>query len=165
MSQNTVMEVHLLGESAMVGFGKLLSRTGVNDLTLFLEGNLGMGKTTLSRGILQGFGHTGAVKSPTYTLVEPYQLPEQLIYHFDLYRLGDPEELEYLGIRDYFAQQAIRLIEWPEKGQGLLPCADMTIDIARDGEGRCLNIQAATEKGRQTLTTLSELFHAVDDRN
>ena len=109
-------------------------------LTVFLSGTLGAGKTTFSRGVIAAFGHSGAVKSPTYTLVEPYQPGDNKIYHFDLYRLADPEELEYMGMRDYFDEDALRLIEWPEKGEGMLPNADLQLCFEVAANSRTVNI-------------------------
>ena len=115
--------------------------------TVFLDGNLGTGKTTLSRGVMRGLGHDGAVKSPTYTIVEPYEHLSPPAYHFDLYRLGDPEELEYMGIRDYFQGQSLCLIEWPERGQGILPDPDLWIRLSVSGDGRRALVSAATTVG------------------
>ena len=114
---------------------------------IHLQGDLGAGKTTLSRGFMRGFGYTGAVKSPTYTLVEPYEFESGNIYHFDLYRLADPEEVAYLGTDEYFAEPNLCLVEWAEKGAKWLPPADLVIYIADQGTGRRLTCQSLTEKG------------------
>ncbi|HEY5718231.1 MAG TPA: tRNA (adenosine(37)-N6)-threonylcarbamoyltransferase complex ATPase subunit type 1 TsaE [Motiliproteus sp.] len=142
-------------EAAMVAWGRALAASTAGELTLFLIGNLGMGKTTFCRGVLQHFGHQGAVKSPTYTLVEPYDMATGVVYHFDLYRLADPEELEYLGIRDYFDHPALRLIEWPNKGEGVLPGPDLQIEIERLGEGRQLSCSSFTPRGAAVLERLA----------
>lgn len=141
-------------EAAMVQFGRRLACASHGGEVIFLVGDLGMGKTTFCRGVMQGFGHQGAVKSPTYTLVEPYELGERRVFHFDLYRLGDPEELEYLGIRDYFSDDALCVIEWPERGAGVLPAADVELVFSVEGAGRRLKLLAQTEKGRRLADNL-----------
>ena len=118
---------------------------------VYLQGDLGAGKTTLTRGLLRGLGHTGKVRSPTYTLVEPYRLDDRRIYHLDLYRLADPEELEWLGLRDMLAEPALLLIEWPERGHGVLPAADLVISLAYAGAGRRVTLETASRAGEHML--------------
>jgi tRNA threonylcarbamoyladenosine biosynthesis protein TsaE len=114
---------------------------------IWLEGELGAGKTTFSRGFIHAMGHTGRVPSPTYTLVEPYALADYTIYHLDLYRLADAQELDFLGLDEYWDAGAVLLIEWPDRGAGFLPAADLLLSLAVAGEGRELDIQARTRAG------------------
>lgn len=123
-------------EAAMMQLGGSLANHFPKGGIVLLNGDLGTGKTTLVRGLLRHLGFDGIVKSPTYTLVEPYVVNGRSIYHFDLYRLGDPEELEYMGGRDYWNKNALCLIEWPEKAQGYLPKEDLKITIEHDNERR-----------------------------
>ncbi len=112
---------------------------------VFLYGDLGAGKTTLTRGVLREAGYEGAVKSPTYTLVEEYKLSDRTVFHFDLYRLKDPEELEWMGIRDYLDQSGICFIEWPEQGDGFLPEPDIEIKIISEGNGRLVEMKVISK--------------------
>jgi len=112
-------------------------------LVVYLEGDLGAGKTTFSRGLLRGCGHSGNVPSPTYTLVEPYELSPRAVYHLDLYRLQDGAELEFLGLED-LPVDALMLVEWPGRGAGSLAAPDLNLSLAIDGAGRRLELSAAT---------------------
>jgi len=123
---------------------------------IYLSGELGAGKTTFCRGLICSLGHGGAVKSPTFTLVEPYDLPTGKVYHFDLYRVSDPEELEYLGVEDYFGEDSLCLVEWPEKGAGWLPLPDLHIQISVTRMKRRLELVAFTERGKDFLLSVCE---------
>ncbi len=146
----------ITGEENMVLFGEKLGAVFSGKLLVFLQGDLGAGKTTLTRGILRALGHQGAVKSPTYTLVEPYRLGDKKLYHFDLYRLADPEELEFMGIRDYLSEQGYCLVEWPERGEGILPSADLQLSIEVAGWSRVITINANSEKGDKVMAALAD---------
>lgn len=145
-------------EEAMVAFGKRIAEITQGAGLIFLQGDLGAGKTTLSRGIIRGLGHAGAVKSPTFTLVEPYEIGDVRAFHFDLYRLVDPEELEYMGIRDYFDGDALCLIEWPDKGTGFLPKPDLTITITPHNNGRRLKLLSQSARSESWCAALALEF-------
>lgn len=134
----------LTGEAAQLAFGARLAgalagRAGI----VYLRGDLGAGKTTLVRGLLRALGHSGPVRSPTFTLIEPYDDLTPPIQHLDLYRVADPEELLYLGLTDLLDGRTLLLVEWPERGAGVLPPPDLAIDIAYAGESRRVRVQAA----------------------
>ena len=150
-------EAHLNDEIATVAMGNKVAAIIEQGAVIYLHGDLGAGKTTFTRGVVQGFGHTGKVKSPTYTLVEPYELTRTNVYHFDLYRLGDPEELEYMGIRDYFSEQAICIVEWPEKGGEFIPVPDLDITLSYVGDERKIVINSASERGIAIVEKLTNL--------
>jgi tRNA threonylcarbamoyladenosine biosynthesis protein TsaE len=143
------ISLFLPDSESMEDFGARLAACTAGGEAIYLHGDLGAGKTTLVRGYMRALGHTGAVKSPTYTLVEPYELDGRRAYHFDLYRLGEPEELEYMGIRDYLDGEAVLLVEWPQRGEGILPVADLDVTIEYADSGR--NLTLASHGGRGAL--------------
>ena len=176
-------------EAATVALGRCFAEAAAQKgLCAYLIGDLGAGKTTLCRGIIQAYGHLGAVKSPTYTLVEPYELAMegldstliltkdqiQRVYHFDLYRLSDPHELEFLGLDTYFGCQALCLIEWPKRGEGFIPSADIIFSLQYTGSAeqlqhkpqakssdlhkRFINASAFSATGKQVLLQLRALY-------
>jgi tRNA threonylcarbamoyladenosine biosynthesis protein TsaE len=145
----------LADSEAMEAFGARLADCTSGGEAIYLHGELGAGKTTLVRGFMHGLGHRGAVKSPTYTLVEPYELGARRAYHFDLYRLGEPEELEYMGIRDYLDGEAVLLVEWPQRGEGILPAPDLDITIEYAETGRNLSMDSHSERGRHLVECLT----------
>lgn len=136
---------YLADEAATLAFGRrlacrLMAPGGYNgDAIVFLQGVIGAGKTTLVRGILRGLGFTGPVKSPTFTLLEPYE--ELLVDHFDLYRIADCQELDFIGIEELLARPSIKLIEWPERGAGRLPAPDLTVELHVQGHGRTVALR------------------------
>ena len=151
------IDFDLAGEVAMEDFGCLLAGYVSTGLMMTLRGDLGAGKTTLARGILHGLGHPGSVKSPTYTVVEPYDLSVGRVYHFDLYRLDDPEELEFLGFRDYLTEAFLCIVEWPERGYGHLSVVDLAIDIKIRRWGRSVVLSAHSIAGGVIIQRLDAL--------
>ena len=144
--------IFLADEAKQVKLAAAVAKKLTSSFVMLLKGDLGAGKTTFARGFIQASGYSGVVKSPTYTLVEPYPIThERTCYHFDLYRLAEPEELEFIGARDYFNDQDVCLVEWPEKAAGYLPTADWICDFEYRNEGRDLKIVALTEKGKDMM--------------
>ena len=170
----TQLILKLVSEETMIQFGASIAAaitavlaqqraTEMPDqaLLIALQGDLGVGKTTLSRGILTGLGHIGSVKSPTYTLVEPYELSLGTVCHFDFYRLIDAEELEYMGFQDYLVGSRLCLIEWPERGAGFMPEADLLIEIIQQGDGRLLTLGGASERAARIISQLDSEGNGV----
>jgi len=158
--------IFLADEHATIAFGQTLAKFCPAGLNIYLYGDLGAGKTTLVRGLIKSFLPETKVKSPTYTLVEGYDLtdskqnPHNLnhIYHFDLYRLADPEELEYLGGRDYFSADAVCLIEWPQRGEGWLAKPDIEVSLNYQVDGRTIELKGITEKGQSLINKTTENY-------
>ena len=138
----------------METLGKKCAAVCPGDARIYLQGQLGAGKTTWVRGFLRGWQYTGTVKSPTYTLVETYHIDGQNVHHLDLYRINDPDELESIGIREYLGGTGICLVEWPEKGGNLLGKPDVMVVIAMHGLVRNVRLQAYSMIGTQLLAEL-----------
>lgn len=156
-----MFEIEVKGEQRQEAVGACLALNCSPPFIVYLEGNLGTGKTTLVRGFLRQLGYQGRVKSPTYTLLEPYELAGQSYYHFDLYRLSDPRELDYLGIEDLLNRDAFLLIEWPEKGVGVLPQADLMVYFTHNDQARRIKFEAVTERGVKSLPELQKALSNV----
>lgn len=160
----TRIAVRLADEAATLRFGRQLARAtfaapgppATAGGMIYLHGELGAGKTTLARGLLRGYGHQGPVKSPTYTLLEPYESAGLRIYHFDLYRLADPREVEYLGAEECFGPGNLCVVEWPERGGDALPAPDLRVRLAAADAGRALDCRGESEKGRAMAAALAE---------
>lgn len=141
----------LVTEEELLLLAAQLAKVVTPPAVIFLEGQLGAGKTTFARGFLRALGVEGKVKSPTYTLIEPYEAEGKKIFHLDLYRLEDAFELEQIGIRDYFTSDSICLIEWPEKGFPLLPSADLVCHLAFHSAGREVQIETLSKAGEEIM--------------
>jgi tRNA threonylcarbamoyladenosine biosynthesis protein TsaE len=148
-------EIYLADEVATEALGGALAEVLEPGMLVFLHGQLGAGKTTLVRGLLRALGHDGPVRSPTYALVESYRLAACELHHFDLYRLADPEELEFMGLRDFLSGDAICMIEWPERGSGVLPCADLEVGLSVSNPGRRARLWAQGGRGEQALARIN----------
>jgi tRNA threonylcarbamoyladenosine biosynthesis protein TsaE len=150
-----IVEAYLQDEQATLKLAGRLSSEIKGRGVIYLDGQLGTGKTTFSRGILRAMGYEGSVKSPTFTIVEPYDLEKGQVFHFDLYRLSDPEELEYLGIDDYLDGDQLCLIEWSERGLDFLPASDLVIRLAVEGKGRKIQIEGKSGYGKKICQILN----------
>jgi tRNA threonylcarbamoyladenosine biosynthesis protein TsaE len=149
------LDIKLPDAAATEALGRALAPGAAPGRVVHLRGDLGAGKTTLVRGLLRGLGHAGRVKSPTYTLVEPYEASSLHFYHFDFYRLKDRAEWEERGFREYFNEAALCVVEWPERAVGLLSAPDLDVLLSFEGEARRARLEAYTEAGRAWLSSLS----------
>jgi tRNA threonylcarbamoyladenosine biosynthesis protein TsaE len=156
-----MIELDVPSEEAQEALGRCLAACCPRPFVVVLAGDLGAGKTTLVRGFLRGLGHVGSVKSPTFTLIEPYDVASGPVFHLDLYRLADPEELEYLGLRDLLGERSLLLVEWPDRGAGSLPPADLRIDIEHRDSGRRLRLDAVSARGREAVRSAVDAFSSI----
>ncbi len=149
------MKLSIRDEQEMLALGGRLAQACQDAAVIYLHGQLGAGKTTLVRGFMRGMGYGGPVKSPTYTLIEPYESGEWRLFHLDLYRVQDAAELAYLGLRELYEPRVIMLVEWPERGEGFLPPADLEIEIEYALTGRELIVQALSPAGEEILNKVT----------
>lgn len=156
MTESTTLTRFLASESDTLALGAEIAPCLSGGMVIYLSGELGAGKTTLARGVLRALGYSGRVKSPSFALVEPYKLSKLYFYHFDFYRFTEPKELEEAGFREYFSQETVCFVEWPENAVNLLPTADLAITITTAGTGRRVDIDCGTEAGRFCLGRLSQ---------
>ena len=154
MSHPYLLDLSLPTEESLLEFAATLAKLCTPPLVIFLKGDLGAGKTCFARGFLRGLAYRGKVKSPTYNLVEAYEVAQMNIFHFDFYRIQEPAELDFIGIQDYWQSSAIFLIEWPEKGGRLLPPVDLTCFLEVAGNGRKLQIQSESVAGEKLVAKL-----------
>jgi tRNA threonylcarbamoyladenosine biosynthesis protein TsaE len=146
---------HLPGEPDTLALGAALAKAICPGMVVYLRGDLGAGKTTLTRGLLHALGHPGRVKSPTYTLVELYNVSKLCLYHFDFYRLEHPQDWLDAGFREHFGGECACLVEWPEKAGETLPAADLEITLEVSGTSREARLKANTDTGRRCLESLT----------
>jgi tRNA threonylcarbamoyladenosine biosynthesis protein TsaE len=149
------LDLHLADEAATTGLGSAVAYCVAPGMTVFLSGDLGSGKTTLARGLIQALGYKGKVKSPTFTLVELYVIFGLYLYHFDFYRFRDSRELSDAGFREHFNERSLCLVEWPEKARGKLPAPDLKIELEIDATGgRNARLSSETETGHRCIVAL-----------
>lgn len=148
------MRVELASEKETIGLGRQLAAALTWPFVLFLKGDLGAGKTTLMRGLVQALGHEGRVKSPTYGIAETYTVKGKWCIHMDLYRIADPDEIEYLGVLDNLGADSLLAVEWPEKGMEALPEPDLELELTHLGGGRLATLHFSSAKGKAVYETL-----------
>jgi tRNA threonylcarbamoyladenosine biosynthesis protein TsaE len=158
------MNVELPDEAATIAFAARVASalpSPLDGLTLLLEGDLGTGKSTFARALIKALGHSGAVPSPTYTLVEPYEVPSGHIYHVDLYRVSDEEELRYLGWNEL--DSGFRLVEWPDRAPSIAEEADLVLALAYQGAGRRARLEARSPEGQATVEQIQSTTEPTDE--
>lgn len=152
------LRAHLPHEADTIAMGAALAQTLPSTLQIWLQGNLGTGKTCLTRGMLRALGHEGKVKSPTYTLIEPYTVSRLNLYHFDFYRFSSAEEYLDAGLEEYFAGDGVCVVEWPDKALPYLPTPDLEIRLETQHAGRLIEVHGITAAGQKCLIELRKVL-------